>query len=119
MAEDLQFDDLDSGQIKPGHGDAFDLHAVADTKVIASRFEVQMRACGVVLHKHGAAALDEADDGRELDGEFFQTALVRQRADVEGAGELRTNGALEDKGKAGDLKEPVHAGESVIRGLKR
>jgi hypothetical protein len=88
VPEDLQFGDIDAGKVESGSGGAFHAHAIPDAEVVAVRFEVQMRARAVVLNENRAAALHKADGGREIDGEFFQTALVGQRADVDGAGEL-------------------------------
>ena len=88
VPEDLQLVDIDSGKIESGERGALYPHAVSDAEVVAGRFEVQVGAGGVVLHQNSAAAFHEADDGGELDGEFFQTALVGQRADVESGGQL-------------------------------
>ena len=90
---------LDARQVKPGHRDTFHPHAIPDTEVVAGRFEVQMGARCVVLDKNSPAALYKTNDSRELDRQFLQTALVRQRADVEDAREQALTGGLRKQQK--------------------
>ena len=72
MAEDLQIGHIQAGQVKAGHGETFDADFVTRAEVAAGGFEMQMRACAVVLHKDGAGAFDKADRGFEIGRQFLQ-----------------------------------------------
>ena len=114
MAQDVDLGHLDARQVKSGHRDAFHPHSIADVEVIAGRFEVQMRACGVVLHENRPAALHKADDGGQLDGQLFQTTLVGQRADGESRRELRLSRRGEEGKQEEQWKGPEHPEKQVM-----
>ena len=117
MAQNGDFGHFDAWKVEPGHGNAFHPHAIPDAEVVAGRFEVQMRACGFVLHENGPATLDKADGGLELDGEFFQTALVEQRADFESSREHALSGGL-GKQQAGEAKQSA-AGDHDLEAIRQ